>query len=283
MHPAAPGESPFGDDDRLAGGVVERVLDEPSTDVVDERAVLERVDPPGRDLADRRRPVRTEGGHGDDRGDDKIDGDHVDGSLGNAWKLAQQAAAVGEDHRLRHAEATDPPWARLGPCRLDDRRPNDAHRHVAAGIHEGLFAERLGVGVGIRPADTRCSRSAGLDELIANPPLAQLLRLGGQGGGAGRAELAAGVGAEPDEAIGAPAGGLAVAPQPARRGDLVAPAQTEVERALRHELLGSVAAAIAGDITRRHGDEMWCHAELAEQRGDAGGTEQVDLHGRVER
>ena len=45
------------------------------------------------------------------------------GTPGNSL---QQAAGVGDDHRLGHAEAADPARARLGQRRLDDRRPHDA-------------------------------------------------------------------------------------------------------------------------------------------------------------
>ena len=58
LHPAASGEPPLGDHDRLALGVVDRVLAEPAADVVDEHPVLQRVDAAGRDLRDRRRLAR---------------------------------------------------------------------------------------------------------------------------------------------------------------------------------------------------------------------------------
>ena len=148
---------------------------------------------------------------------------------------------------------------------------------------EGLLAERLGEGVGVRPADARRPGTPGLDELITHPPFAQLLGLGRQGWSAGGSELAAGVGTEVGQAIGLPAGRLAVAAQPAGGGDLVAPAQPQVERTLRHQLLGGVAAAVAGDVARRHGDEVRRRAQLAKQCGDAGRSEEVDLDGRVER
>ena len=59
--------------------------------------------------------VGAEGGDGDDRGDDEVDGDHVDRALGNPGELAQQAAGVGEDHRLGHPEAADPARAAARP------------------------------------------------------------------------------------------------------------------------------------------------------------------------
>ena len=146
---------------------------------------------------------------------------------------------------------------------------HDAHRHVTAGVDEGLFAECLGEGVGVRPTDTGGPGASGIDELIADPAFAQLLRLGSERRCPGSPELAAGLGTELRQSIRQPARRLAVAPHPARRGDFVAPAQPEVERAFRHQLLGGLAAAIAGDVARRNGDEVRRRPEFAEQRGDA--------------
>ncbi len=119
LHPTAAGEPELGDDDRLALGVVDRVLEEPAADVVDEHPVLQRVDAAGGDLRDRRGPFGAEGGDGDDRGDDDVDRDHVDGALGHAGELVEQAAGVGDQHRLGHAEPADPARAsaRRGPTR----------------------------------------------------------------------------------------------------------------------------------------------------------------------
>ena len=225
----------------------------------------------------------TEGGDADDGCDDEVDGDDVDGALRNTGELAQQPAAVGEDHWLGHAEATDPARARLQPRRLDDRWADDAHRHVASRVDQRLLAERLGECIGIGPADARRARPAGIDESVANPALAQLLGLGGQRRGAGGAELAAGLGAQAGELLWLPTGGLVVAAEPASSGDLGAPVEPEVERSRRNELLRCAAAAVAGHVTGRHGDEVRGDPELGEQSGDAGRPEQVDLDGRVER
>ena len=59
------------------------------------------------------------GGDVDDGGDHEVDGDDVDDALGDAGELLQQAAGVGDDHRLGHAEAADPARvrARRAPTR----------------------------------------------------------------------------------------------------------------------------------------------------------------------
>ena len=220
LHPPAAREPELGHDDRLALAVVDRVLGEPAADVVDERPVLQRVDPAGGDLADRRCLVRAEGGDGDDRGDDEVDGDDVDDALRHAGELAQQAPGVGDEHRLGHPEAADPARPRLGPRRLDDRRAHDADRHVALAVGERLLAEGLGEGVGVGPTDAGGTGPAGLDEAVADPALAQLLGLGGERRRAGRAQLGAGGGAELDELRRIAAGRLGVAAQAAGRGDL---------------------------------------------------------------
>ena len=93
LHPAPAGEAELGHDDRLALAVVQRVLGEPAADVVDERAVLQRVDAARGDLADGRRVLGPEGGDGDDGGHDEVDGDDVDDALGDAGELAQQPRA----------------------------------------------------------------------------------------------------------------------------------------------------------------------------------------------
>ena len=98
---------------------------------------------------------RVTGGGVDDGGDHEVDGDDVDGALGHAGELLQQAAGVGDDHRLGHAEAADPARERLVDRRLDDRRAHDRHRDVAAVLQQRPLAERLRVGVGVGPAERR--------------------------------------------------------------------------------------------------------------------------------
>ena len=87
----------------------------------------------------------------------------------------QQAPGVGDDDRLGHAEAADPPRARLGEGRLDDRRAHDGDGQVGVAGDQGPLAERLGEGVGVGPAERLGPGPAGLDQLVAHPVLAQLL------------------------------------------------------------------------------------------------------------
>ena len=152
LHAATRGELPLGHDDRLTLGVVQRVLGEPGADVVDEQLVAQRVDAAAGDLRDRRRPLGTDRGDGDDRGDDEVDRDHVDRALGHAGELLQQPAGVADDDRLGHAEAADPSGERLGERRLDDRRPHDRDRHVA--LHLGAAPARRA------PSCTRTRRAS---------------------------------------------------------------------------------------------------------------------------
>ncbi len=233
LHAATSDELPFGGDDRLALGVVHRMLAEPAAGVVDERAVLQRVDPARCDLGDRRRLLGSERSHGDDRGDDEVDRDDVDRALRGAGECAEQSAGVGDDHGLGHAEAADPARLRLGERRLDDRGSHDRHRHVALHVGERLLAERLGERVGVRPADAGGPSSPGLDELVLHPALAELFGLRREGRRPGGAELGAGLGAELDEPFGFAAGGIAVGTESPAGGDLAAPVDPDVERARR--------------------------------------------------
>ena len=279
----APRESELGDDDRLALGVVDRMLEEPAADVVDEHPVLQRVDAARGHLRDLGSSLGAQRGHRDDRSDHDVDRDHVDGPFGNAGELVEQAAGVGDQHRLGHAEATDPARLRFGECRLDDRGADDRHRHGALDVGERLLAERLGERVRVGPADAGRTCPPGFDELVLHPLLAQLLGLRCERRSAGGAELGAGLLAERLELLAAAAGGVGVGPQASARGDLVAPVDADVERAVADELLGCVAAPVAGDVTGRHGDEVWGDADVIAQVGDARRAEEVDLHGGVER
>jgi hypothetical protein len=77
--------------------------------------------------------------------------------------------------------------------------------------------------------------------------------------------------------------GLGVALEAPGGGHLLAPVETDVEGPLADELLGGVAAAVAGDVAGGHGHEVRGDAQLAAEFGQSGGAEQVDLHGQVER
>ena len=64
------------------------------------------------------------------------------------------------------------------------------------GLQQSPLAQRLGVGVGIRPAQSLGPGLAGGDQAVLDPVLAESFGPGGQQGGAGRPELAGGPGAE---------------------------------------------------------------------------------------
>ncbi len=217
-------------------------------------------------------------------GDDEVDRDHVDGALGDAGELVEQAAGVGDEHRLGHAEPADPAGLRLGQSAdsmIDGRTIDTGTRTLDVG--QRLLAERLRERVGVGPADAGGTGAAGLDQLVLDPAFAELLGLRGERRGAGGAEFGAGLGAELLEPFAGAARGVGVGAQAPAGGHLVAPVDADVERAVAHELLGCVAAAVAGDVARRHGDEVRGDADGVAEVGDARRPEQVDLDGRVER
>ena len=93
LDPAATGEGPGRDADGLAAVVIERPLREPLLDELDQSAIAQRVPHVG---------------------DHHVDRDDVDDALGDAGELLEQSARVGDDDRLRHAEAADPAREGLG-------------------------------------------------------------------------------------------------------------------------------------------------------------------------
>ena len=109
LHAPAPGEGPLGHADGLAPVVVEGVALEEAGGELDQAAVAQRVPHAGGDVVHLRPPrLGPAGGDGQDGGHHQVDRDDVDDALGHAGELAQQPAGVGDDDRLRHAEAPDP-------------------------------------------------------------------------------------------------------------------------------------------------------------------------------
>ena len=90
----------------------------------------------------------------------------------------------------------------------------------------------------------------------------------------------AGLLAELGELLGRAAGGFGVAASRRAAATSARQSSADVERALADELLGRRAAPVAGDVARRHGDEVGRDAELVRACGDAGRAEQVDLDRR---
>ena len=122
LHPAPPGERPLGHADRLAPVVVERVAAEPVLGQLDQVAVAQAGSARPRRRGTRVGPSRARApcaATAEDGGHDQVDRDDVDDALGHAGELAQQAAGVGDDDRLGHAEAADPTRAaaRTAPTR----------------------------------------------------------------------------------------------------------------------------------------------------------------------
>jgi hypothetical protein len=169
------------------------VLEEPLAHQVDQPAVLEWVGGSRRHLHDLGLVRRSRGRGLDHRRHHQVDRDHVDGALGQARELLQQAPGVRDDERLGHAEAADPARPGFLQRRLDDGRPHDRDRQVAPLHEQGPLAEGLGVGVDVGPAQRRGPGPARFDQLVLDPVLAALLGLGRQQRRAGGAQLAAGL------------------------------------------------------------------------------------------
>ncbi len=283
LHPAPAREGPVGHHDGLALAVVQGVLEEPAAAQVDQGPVAQRVGRARRHLGDGRLVrglARRRIDHGRHH---QVDGDHVDGPLGDAGELLEQAAAVADDDGLGHAEAPDPARAGLGQGGLDDRRPHDRHRQVAPLLEQRPLAQGLGVGVGVGPAQRGGPGPADLHHPLPHPALAAGLGLGRQRRRAGRAQLAPGLLAEAGQRLGPAALGLGVAPGLAGALDLAAPVHVHEERAVVHRLLGRRAPAVAGHVAGRHRHQVGTHAQLVEREGHARGPEQVDLDRGVER
>jgi hypothetical protein len=159
-----------------------------------------------------------------------------------------------------------------------------ADRDGTAVLAQGLLAQRLGHGVGVGPAQRRGAGPAGVDQLGLHPVGPVLFGLGGQQGGAGAAQLLAGLVHEPGELVGLATGGLGVGPQAAGAVDLSLPVDVgDPERAVIHLDLGGGAAAVAGDVAGGHGHQVGGDVQVGQGAGDAGGAHEVDLDGEVER
>ena len=154
LDPTPAGERPFGHADGLAALVVERVPLEEVGRQLDQSSVAQRVPHSrGHVVHLRRSRLGPACRHGQDGRHHQIDGDDVHDPLGDAGELTQQAARVRHDDRLRHAEAADPARAGLGDGGLNDRRAHEGDGHPALPLlDECPLAERLGEGVGVRPA-----------------------------------------------------------------------------------------------------------------------------------
>ena len=120
-------------------------------------------------------------GHRDDGRHHQVDRDHVGHALGYSGELAEQAPGVGDDDRLSHPEAANPAGAGLGQRRLDDGWSNDGHGDGGAELaDQGPLAQRLGIGVGVGPAEGLGPGLADGEHLLLDPVLPEPLGPFGQ-------------------------------------------------------------------------------------------------------
>ena len=245
-------------------GVIQRVLGEPGAHVVNQQLVLQRVDPTAGDLGDERGLLGAGSGDGDDRGDDDVDRDDVDGAFGDAGKLRQQTAGITDDHRFGHAEATNPAWPGFGQRRLDDRRAHDADGHVALVLGESLLAKGFGVGVSVGPTQAGGTGPTSFNQFVGDPALTQLLGLACQCWSPGGAEFFDGPARKLRNRCGSRLGSFGVASQTASGGDFFAPVQTKVKRAFADQLFGCVATAVARDVTGADGHQVRGNTQVVE-------------------
>ena len=195
-YPAPARIGPVGRGDGLVSVVVDGVLAEPAVGQIGQLVEPERVDRSRCHLDDRPFGVVAPGGHRADSCGHKVHRDHVQHPLGNARKIGEQPPPITDDDGLGHAEPPDPPREGLGVGRLDDRRPHGGHLQVALDLgHRGL-GQRFGKGVGVGESQRGGPRPAGFHHMVVDPSAPELLGLGGQGRGAGRAQLVTGSAAE---------------------------------------------------------------------------------------
>ena len=199
----------------------------------------------------------AERGDGDDRGDDDVDRDDVDRALGNAGELLQQSAGVAEDDRLGHAEAADPPGERLGERRLDDRRAARS-RPARCPSSRSAPARRAPWCTRRRRASRRWRRGPGRPRRAGpSPSLRACSRSWRRAPGAPAAPSSLRASLRKWTSL---SGWRLMASVSLRRrragGDLLAPVEAEVERAVADELLGRVAAAVAGHVAGADGDQV---------------------------
>ena len=107
----------------------------------------------------------------DHRADHHVDRHHVQRDVGGSREVRQHALPVGQDHRLGHLEAFDPPRRGSLQRALDDGRSHDRQRHPPVGAHllDGPLGQRLGEGVAVGPAQAQRPLPARLDQLLCAP------------------------------------------------------------------------------------------------------------------
>ncbi len=298
LDPPSARERPFGHDDGLAVGVVQGVLGEPLGHQLDQAPVAERVPYTGGHVVDagtlvvvgRRRQCLP--GHGQDGRHHQVHGDHVGHPFGDAGKFTEQTAGIGDDDGLGHPEAPDPPRPGLGQRRLDDGGADDGHGHGGAELgHQGPFAERLGVRVGIGPPEGLGPRLTGFDHLGLHPVSPDSLGPFGQQVETGPPELAPGLLGEARQTFGTTGLGIEIGPVAAGGVDFFTPLHFDGEAVALQQLLFGLPLVGAGHVGGRDRQEVdgtrptLTGRQLASHlhgRRHPGRTEEVDLDGGVE-
>ena len=220
------------------------------------------------------------GGHGQHRVHHQVHRNDVHDALGEPRELGDRAPPVGQDDRLRHLEALDPPRIRVRESAFDDRRTHDRQRHTM-GCREllgGPLGQRLGERVDVRPAERLGAGPAVLDQSPIDPGRAPLLRVRRHDAGARPGVLGAGLLQEAVQQLG-PAG--RVLGQPAGghgRLGLGLPVDPMGQRPFVNDPLGD-----PGDVRRRDVDQV--RAASTGQYGfvQPAGPQHVDLERMVDR
>ena len=122
------------------------------------------------------RPV----GRHQDRVDHDINRHQVHDHVVTSREVGQLSSAVGDDQRLGHLQAKDPPGLGIGQAALRDTRPHDGQRHLPTAFDQQLLAHGFGKGVYIVPAVCPGPAHPLLDQLPFDPPPAAVLYQLGQ-------------------------------------------------------------------------------------------------------
>ena len=169
----------------------------------------------------------------------------VDAGVGGGGHLGQLAAAQGEQQRLGHLEALDPPRVGREEGRLHDGGPQHRHRQPDVGgeLLDHALAHGLGEGVDVRPAQGVPALAPGVLAGLLHPLAPAALGVGGRGQRPGRAVLGVGLRVEDRQSVGGARGLLQAGRERGGRGQLGAPVHGVVQGGLGHR-----AATAPGDV-----------------------------------
>ena len=279
---SSPGKPPLRDADLASASLGKRMPLEVRADVLIELHVGQGV--PGtrgdvvvRGAAFRFRWVRR---HRQHRVYHEVDGDQVDDAFRETGELGNGTAPVGQDDRLRHLEALDPPGVGMPEGALDDRWANDRQGEpvLCGQLLRGALAERLRERVHVRPPQGLSPGSSVLHEAGVHPLPSVLLGCRRHGDRPGPAVLDARLVDESVEHLGLARGVLDLSP--GRRGGLGLgpPVDPMLEGGLGHHALGH-----PGHVGGRDVHEMRPAATRRHGLVHVGGPKQVDGEGLVDR